>query len=362
MNAVNLRLLALSTLTLAVGLAACSDTSNDTSHETGDETGQELRRPRGDAGTAADGAVAVDAGSDARPAADAGSDSAADTGVPGADAGTRTLHYGVNVGSDLTSFQGLGFGMLDVAGSTTNPAGTKARVDALPAGMRALVWVGNLDNTNCSTPGFTLAQFEALVDVLAGDPRVFGYFLSDEPHPMTCTSAAVDIRTRADYIHAHAPGQIAFITALDGSNACGANLGCEYQALAPANTHVDLVGLDPYPCHYDTAGNPVPCDDNAIRTKVNLAVSKGIPTTAIVPVFDEFGQEGRLDGKAAYYRTPSANELTSMLATWATLVPHPAFDFAYTFGVQCTTTTCPAPQAIVNHPELQTIVGAHNAK
>jgi hypothetical protein len=80
----------------------------------------------------------------------------------------------------------------------------------------------------------------------------------------------------------------------------------------------------------------------------------------IVPVFQTFGQEGRIDGRSVYYRIPTTGELSTILRTWDSLVPNPAMDYAYTFGIQCSTTTCPSPQALVNHPELQPVMQAHN--
>jgi hypothetical protein len=227
------------------------------------------------------------------------------------------------------------------------------------------VWVGNLDNapvgSSCPPPGFTYRQFAAQVNALAHNPRVFGYYIADEPHPNVCPSAAKDIKARADYIHLYAPGQYVFIVVLDGDAMCGSDLGCEYRALQPALTDVDYFGLDPYPCLYDSAGNNVPCDVRMITARVDAAKNNGIPVNAIVPIFQMFGQRGRRDGAYPYYRLPTVSELTAMLATWASLVPHPAFDYSYTFGVQCTTLTCPAPQAIASQPSLQAVVGAHNA-
>jgi hypothetical protein len=200
------------------------------------------------------------------------------------------------------------------------------------------------------------------VDALKSNPRVYGYYLSDEPHPRVCPSAAADIKARADYIHATAPGQRAFIVVQDGSAACGADLGCEYRALRPARTDVDLVGLDPYPCHYDGNGHPVPCDDALISGRVASAVLSGVLEKAIVPVFQAFGQRGGSDGKTGYYRMPSAGELAAILRTWSTLVPAPAFDYFYTFGVQCSGASCPAPQAIVNTPDIRQVVELHNGR
>jgi hypothetical protein len=104
----------------------------------------------------------------------------------------------------------------------------------------------------------------------------------------------------------------------------------------------------------------VPCDISAITSKVQLAISKGIPVSAIVPTFQTFGQTGRTDGKSVYYRLPTSTELNDMLSAWRSLVPNPAFDYAYSYGVQCSTSSCPAPQAIANQPYIQTIMKAHN--
>jgi hypothetical protein len=144
----------------------------------------------------------------------------------------------------------------------------------------------------------------------------------------------------------------------DGSGVCGANLGCEYNALQPANTHVDLIGLDPYPCHYDSLGTAVPCDFGVIGQRVASAVANGIPLSTIVPVYQAFGQEGTTVG-TPYYRTPTPSELSTIISTWNAVVPDPALDATYTLTPQCDS-TCPAPQALENHPELQPVIEAHN--
>jgi hypothetical protein len=270
-----------------------------------------------------------------------------------------TRHYAFETNADQRRALSLGFDVLDVTGSGSDPSRTKAIVDALPRGVQGLIWVGNLDNTSCTTPGYTTAQFRALVGALASDRKVYGYYLADEPHPETCPQAAADIRARADFLHAHSRFQKAFIVVLDGSGPCGSDLGCEFEALQPRKTHVDLVGVDPYPCHYESGGRAaVPCDFGLIRERVAAATSHGIPQSAIVPLFQEFGQQGRVGG-AVYYRMPGPNELRTILATWHELIPSPALDAAYTFGTQCST-TCPAPQALQNHPEAQSVVRAYN--
>jgi hypothetical protein len=267
-------------------------------------------------------------------------------------------HYAVGTSHDQSLAVSLGFDVMDIAGSHSNPRATKAIVDALPPGVQGLIWVGNLDNTKCSTPGYTTAQFRALVDAMATDPKVYGYSISDEPHPLTCTNAVVDVRGRADYLHAHSSFQKAFIVIADGYEVCGSNLGCEFRILRPANTHVDLVGLDPYPCHYASPGHPAPCNYGMIKQRVAAATASGIAVSRIVPVFQTFGSAGSV-GVPVYYRLPTPSELATILSTWHAVVPNPPMDYAYTFGVQCST-TCPAPQALANHPELQPLIRAHN--
>ena len=279
---------------------------------------------------------------------------------------TVTLHAAFNTQGDITELIALGFNIIDVTGSKTNPASTLELVNGLPEGTQALVWVGNLGNApkgqTCPPPGFSDAEFKAIVDILANDPKVFGYNLSDEPHPSVCPDAANAIKARSDYIHTHAPGQKAYVTILDGSNMCPEGEGCEYHAFRPEITHVDLIGLDPYPCHFNSAGQPVPCDTSVISQRVQSAIANGIPVSAIVPVFEAFGQEGRLGGKSIYYRTPTTTEFQDMLNLWESLVPNPVFDFAYTWGIQCTASSCPAPQSLKNHPELQSLIKQHNLK
>ncbi|MFL6048707.1 MAG: hypothetical protein ACJ738_02935 [Gaiellales bacterium] len=276
---------------------------------------------------------------------------------------TKTWHYAPNTGGRIGPAAADGFTLFDIAGSTRAPQRVNAIVNRLPRGAKALVWVGNLGNTpagsSCPPPGFSMQQFTAQVDAIASNSKVFGYYLSDEPHPSLCPTAVSEIAARADYIHSHT-SQVAFIVALDSSNVCGEHPGCEYRALAPSHTHVDLIGLDPYPCHLDAGGAPAPCDVGEIASKVNTAIRSGIPRRAIVPTFQTFGQEGRTDGKAPYYRLPTAGELTTMLHAWSLVVPAPAMDYSYTFGVQCTRTNCPAPQAIENQPALAPVIKRHN--
>jgi len=271
------------------------------------------------------------------------------TTAPSVPVTSGRAHFTVNLKGSYSAARAAGFNVFDVAGSQNNPAGVKTKLDALPAGTKAMIWVGNLDNSS-STPGFTLAQFKAQVNALKSDPRVYGYFIADEPHPGKFPQAATHIRERADYLRATAPAQKSFIVVLDGSSACGGTLGCEYAALAPSKTHVDLVGIDSYPCHLGAA-----CDYSKITQRVNVAAKAGIPKAAMVPVYQAFGQEGKTSG--AYYRTPTPTELSKMLSTWTAALPNAVLDYAYTWGTQTS-----APQALANNPSLVSVVKTYNGR
>lgn len=259
----------------------------------------------------------------------------------------RTAHMTVNLHQSYAVARSKGFNVFDVAGSTTNPAGVKAKLSALPAGSKAMIWVGNLGK-KAGVQGFTLVQFKAQVNALATDSRVYGYYIADEPHPMSFPTVVAEIRARADYLRYKAPTQKSFIVVLDGTNICKEGLGCEYATLAPAKTHVNLIGVDVYPCHLGAA-----CEFAKITQRVNAAVRSGIPRGQIVPVYQTFGQEGTTN---PYYRTPTDAELAKQLATWKANVPAAALDYAYTWGTQSM-----APRSLINNPLLQAVVKAHNA-
>jgi hypothetical protein len=262
-------------------------------------------------------------------------------------AGKRTLHYVSNVGSDRSEVAKLGFNLFDMGPD-------KAAIDALPRSQRALVWLGNLDNTNC-TPGYSWSEFTAAVDRLAGDPKVFGYFLSDEPHPSVCPNAVAHVRQRADYIRAKDPSQRSFIVVLDSSRECGANVGCEYSALRPELSHIDLIGLDPFPCVLGGG-----CDLGKIDDRFHRAIVNGIPKSAIVPVFQTFGQTCNPPDNR-HFAVPTEQQMRSILARFAALMPDPVFDFSFGWGSKGT--ACPAldrADGTNGVPDLQSVMREHN--
>ena len=104
--------------------------------------------------------------------------------------------------------------------------------------------------------------------------RFTGLSATTSPTSRTRSSSPVvaEIAARADYLRAKAPAQKSFIVVLDGTNICKGTLGCEYAALAPPKSHVDVVGVDVYPCHLGA-----PCDFAKIPQRVNAAIAAGVP-------------------------------------------------------------------------------------
>lgn len=235
-----------------------------------------------------------------------------------------TRHFITNL-RGATAPKALGYNVFD-----TSVSG----VATLPAGVQGLVWIGQ----KCPTPAD--ATFRSAVDRLAGNPKVYGYYLSDEPHVADCPRAAAALASRADYIRSRSRGaQKSFIVL---------SRVADYSALRPATSHVDLVGINPYPCSVASPGCPV----TKIRDKVTAARGAGIPLSAIVPVYQAFGQQNIPGG---YYRLPTATQMRAMLAEWDRLVPSPAMDYAYGWSHQSSSN----PTLVDSRP-LQTVLAAHN--
>jgi len=172
-----------------------------------------------------------------------------------------TLHYAANADAgERSRLAGLGFDLFDTGPDADD-------INSLAAGQKALVWVGG-DFGECR-PETSFSDFTAAVDELGNNPKVFGWYLSDEPNLGGCPGLLPELKRRADDIKAHASGQKSFVVALDNGSA----------ALAPSSSHLDLIGLDPYPCRIGSS-----CDQGLIASVFKAAVDAGIPGAAIVPV------------------------------------------------------------------------------
>ncbi|MDI9847766.1 hypothetical protein QM467_06830 [Rhodoblastus sp. 17X3] len=237
-----------------------------------------------------------------------------------------TLHYAAN-GNFVNGVYAPavdGFNLADVSSA--------AELDALPAGVKGLVYLGMTD-------GVTDA-FKAVVDACKGNPNLYGFYLADEPNGDP--TIAANLKAESDYIHANLPGAKTYMTEQNLSS----NTSPTFY-YTPANTGIDLFGLDPYPVQTNVPNN---LDYNIIPLAVTAAENAGIPLSSIVPVYQAFG-----GGGYTTYILPTADQAQQILATWASVVPNPAFDYAYSWGTQLNDT------ALSNDPTLAAVFAAHNA-
>jgi hypothetical protein len=236
-------------------------------------------------------------------------------------ASRTTAHYLANV-DGVRAARRVGFTLFDTGAS-------RRQVNALPRGARALVWIGQ------KCPTVATAEFKARVRRLAANRKVFGYYLSDEPHIEGCPGGPAGLRSRAKFIASVSQGrQRSFVVLSERA---------DYRAFRPAVTGVSLVGLNPYPC---SVAHPS-CDFSKVGAKARAAVAAGVPRGRIVPVYQAFGQVGTGDD---YYRLPTPTQMRTLLRTWARVVPHPVMDYTYSWKNQRS-----ARPTLVDSPALQTV-------
>ncbi|GAA3103821.1 hypothetical protein JOF29_003545 [Kribbella aluminosa] len=229
-------------------------------------------------------------------------------------------HFIANLKGATTPFA-LGYNLADKSSVSS--------LSLLPAAVQSVFWLGQ----KCPKPADS--TFKATVDALASNPKVFAYYLSDEPHIGDCPGGPAALRSRADYIRAASHGRQKSFVVLSKVT--------DYKPFAPASSHVDLVGLDPYPC---STAHPQ-CDLGKIGEKVSAARSAGVPPAAIVPVYQAFGQERTT---SHYYNQPTASQEHAMLMEWKRLVPAPVMDYTYGWSNQSS-----AAPTLVDSPALQKV-------
>jgi hypothetical protein len=233
-----------------------------------------------------------------------------------------TKHYTANESGQYVQAAAIGFNVHDTGMSTS-------AVNGLPVGSQALVWVG-IGPSGCNaTPSTTFKNF---VLANATNPKLYGFYLNDEPTDSSCVAA---VTAYTAFIHANAPGKMSLILLTDWPGT--------YAAYRPAITGVDLVALDPYPVQngeYDTA---------LIPAEVGRAVAAGIPLANVVPVFQAFGGAG--------WDAPTAEQLTAIIAQWAAIIPNPPLDYAYSWSTQSGALT----DALNTRSDWRAVMAIHNS-
>ena len=222
-----------------------------------------------------------------------------------------SLHYTAN-GNVNSSGQYLpgadGFNLADVS--------SVSGLNSLPAGVLGLVWISYCGGVN--------SVFQKRVSPFIGDPKLFGFYVMDEPNLSNCP--ATNLKAEDDWIHAHVPGAEAFAV-LDNQ---GPATAPKFGWYTPANSDLDLVGLDPYPVRSELSSPGY----NEIALRVTAAEAAGWPLGSLVPVYQTFGGGTATDDAGGHWVLPTAAQEDTMLADWAAVVPTPVFDYAYSWGSQ----------------------------
>ncbi|RWL20038.1 MAG: calcium-binding protein [Mesorhizobium sp.] len=243
-----------------------------------------------------------------------------------------TLHYAS--GGSATEIASAGFNLVDVQ--------SVEQLNALPDGMKGLVWLNEGDGVTSS--------FINKVTPFIGNPKLFGFFLLDEPDTTGrwgTYATAADLKAESDYIHSNVPGAKTFITMMNMGSSANPDYSNTYN---PANTGIDLYGVTSYPVRTGTAS----VDYSQIGKAVAAAEAAGIPVSKMVPTYQTFGGGAWMTDTDGKYVMPTAAQLDTMLDHWAAAVPSPAFDYAYAWGSQ------QGDVALESSPELQAVFREHN--
>lgn len=245
-----------------------------------------------------------------------------------------SLHYAPNDNFSQSGKYTPGVDGFNLADVDSYP---KSQLDGLSAGVRGLVWIGTCDGAT--------ASFQSTVDSFAGDPKLFGFYITDEPTPKTCPAA--NLLAEDNWIHAHVPGAKTFAILENlGKSATPTFTG----AYTPQDCGLDLIGIDPYPVRSEVLGPP---RYEMIAQYVKSVEAIGWPASTIVPVYQTFGNSYP-DDSNGYWILPTAAEERKMLAYWAAVTPHPVFDYAYSWGPQR------GDKALNGSPALQSVFAEKN--
>jgi IPT/TIG domain len=228
--------------------------------------------------------------------------------------------YTFDNGSAAPTTASYGWNLADVGG--------KSEADALPAGMKGLVWVGDYDNTTCDWQ-VSDASLSATVQKMVGDPHVFGYFFSDEPYAETCPNAPAQHAARNALIKSIDPN--ATTVMLLNAN------GSSHRSVWPlwsTPTDADYIAIDPYPCLQG-----LDCDWSLVTKSIQAADAAGFRYWIAVQSFADFE-----------YRFPTASELQYLLGLVSQSHAQGLMTFAWTYSGNC----------LCDHPDLLSVWSAYN--
>jgi hypothetical protein len=143
---------------------------------------------------------------------------------------------------DQQRMPGYGYNLVDVS--------TASEADAVPPGTRAQVWLYDYDDKTCTWEKDD-SYVTSIVTRLAHDPKVAGFYFSNEPDPFACPSAPQQHRARNALIKSLAPDKYTVI----GIDANWRDHFDRYGSMWVGTA--DYVNYNPYICY---KRDPSTCD------------------------------------------------------------------------------------------------------
>jgi hypothetical protein len=177
-----------------------------------------------------------------------------------------------------------GWNLIDVS--------SKDEVDVLPPGAKGLVWVGDWNNTSCSWE-VSDAKLTKKVMSMVGDPKVVGFYFSDEPNPVACPDAPRRHVQRSALIRRLDPSVFTVMVARSNTDTSASEL----RLWRGAATYV---GLDPYACDVGKA-----CNFARITRMIRAADKAHIAYWGVLQAFADYD-----------WRWPTPAELTRIASIW----------------------------------------------
>jgi hypothetical protein len=228
----------------------------------------------------------------------------------------------------------LGFNLADVS--------SLANLNRLPDGVKGLVYIGT------SAGGCTgnSAQFRAFVEPYKDNPKLWGFYLMDEPYAKQVGSIPPcpmeNLKAETEYVHANLPGVKTFVKLGN----IGTTAHPDYMDFSLPGM-LDVYGIGGYPCRTANLGNPAypdGCDIDMLNRYVQAARDAHIPPEKMAPTYQAFG------GWSNVFIIPSAEQQQAILRRWKELLPAPPMFMAYSYGQQANSTG-----AIATVPHLQEV-------